>query len=237
MASSNCLLVAAVATLTAVCGAYDYGYGQSSGEQYDEVSCLPQIADRCFRDVYQNLLCHVDPASLPDCVRKSVDDFCDAASDALDCSVSIVDGDCTIAEGSEVFDAWISGLRNVHKTFCTAEKDLLRVLVAAPNCWNSIFFLKCVEKTIRVNSTVDLMRVPLDLPMCNQIAVAASACNVKATRASEACEAPQGAISEAIHAFLTGTSCRLPCSAAPRPAPLAAALATCLAAASALLLQ
>ncbi|XP_046982058.1 uncharacterized protein LOC124551140 [Schistocerca americana] len=223
------LFVATLAHVAAILSSA-YDYAQSSDEEYDENPCLPQIADRCFKDVYENLLCHVDPSSLPDCVKKNVDDFCDAASDALDCAVAIVDGDCTIAEGSDVFDAWISGLRNVYKTFCTAEKQLLSVLVAAPNCWNSIFFLKCVERTIRVNSTVDLMRVPLDLAMCNQIAVAASACNVKATRPSELCEAPQGAISEAIHSFFTGTKCGVPCVSSATmvlPHALSVACLTC----------
>jgi hypothetical protein len=42
----------------------------------EQVNCLPQLADKCFTDVYTNLACHLDPTSPPFCTKRDVTDLC-----------------------------------------------------------------------------------------------------------------------------------------------------------------
>jgi len=42
----------------------------------EQVNCLPQLADKCFTDIYTNLACHLDPTAPPDCAKRDVKDLC-----------------------------------------------------------------------------------------------------------------------------------------------------------------
>jgi hypothetical protein len=45
-------------------------------EDSEEVNCLPNLADRCFSDIYTNLACHLDPTTSPYCKKRDVNDLC-----------------------------------------------------------------------------------------------------------------------------------------------------------------
>jgi hypothetical protein len=60
-------------TVLSVINGDDTDYEDNYSEQ---VNCLPQLADRCFSDVYMNLACHLDPKAPKNCEKRDVKDLC-----------------------------------------------------------------------------------------------------------------------------------------------------------------
>ena len=42
----------------------------------EEMNCLPQLADKCFSNVYADLECHFDPAASKMCKKNNAEILC-----------------------------------------------------------------------------------------------------------------------------------------------------------------
>ncbi|XP_023721094.1 uncharacterized protein LOC111871920 isoform X3 [Cryptotermes secundus] len=173
----------------------------------EQVSCLPNLADKCFSDVYMNLACHLDPTAPKYCEKRDVKDLCSASSDALSCAQDIIDTSCKPEEGRNEFDAWIQGLQGIYSSICVDNFDKLKTLLNTATCWDSLTFLKCVERATKIGHIVDLLHSKLDLNRCSYLMIAMATCNAKATNPGQSCHSSQDIINEAIHAFFTRTKC------------------------------
>nr|AGM32775.1 hypothetical protein [Coptotermes formosanus] len=174
----------------------------------EEVNCLPQLADKCFSEVYSNLACHLDPTAPSYCEKLDANDLCSASNDALSCAEDIIDTSCKPEEGKNDFDAWIQGLKGIYSSACEDNLDKLKILLNTARCWNSLSFLKCVEEETKIGHVVDLLHSKLDLKRCSHLMISMATCNVRATNPGRSCRLSQDIVNEVIHAFFTKTTCR-----------------------------
>ncbi|CAG2064093.1 unnamed protein product, partial [Timema podura] len=92
----------------------------------DENTCLPQLADHCFSELYKNLACHLDPTYTQNCHKRDADYLCRSSLDALNCASDIIDGDCSLKQGRLQFDSWMAGLKGVYSSLCKSKQELLK---------------------------------------------------------------------------------------------------------------
>ncbi|KAG7155917.1 hypothetical protein Hamer_G012058 [Homarus americanus] len=95
--------------------------GDYNEEGEDEDECSPKVADRCFNDVQENLLCYVDTPVNRNCTYRDPRDFCEGMEDALNCTADIIDTGCSVKEGR---DTWIQ--LSVGACNANAEKNNMR---------------------------------------------------------------------------------------------------------------
>ncbi|XP_054280489.1 uncharacterized protein LOC128998400 [Macrosteles quadrilineatus] len=163
-------------------------------------SCLPQLADRCFKGLMTSLTCEIE--SLNHCSQFG--DFCSIATESLQCASDIIDSDCQ--KGRSNFDSWLKGLQAAKERVCENNAALLRALTATP-CFNIEEFLECVEDKTRVTHVLDLLQVSLNKDECNLLLTALPTCNVRAHAAHSQCHPPQDAINAIVLAFFSNTEC------------------------------
>ncbi|XP_021922450.1 uncharacterized protein LOC110831124 isoform X2 [Zootermopsis nevadensis] len=191
-------------TLPVISGDKDDDYEDIYNEQ---ANCLPNLADKCFSDVYTNIACHLDPTAPKYCEKRDVKDLCSASADALSCAQDIIDTSCKAEEGRNEFDAWMQGLQGIYSSVCEENFDKLKMLLNTAKCWNVLSFLKCVEEGTKIGHIVDMLHSKLDLNRCSHLMIAMATCNSRATNPGRSCRSSQDIINEAIHAFFTQTKC------------------------------
>ncbi|XP_046683977.1 uncharacterized protein LOC124369883 [Homalodisca vitripennis] len=195
---------------TTIC---DSGVLSEVGDDYDQDNednadlCLPQLADRCFKDVMPSIVCQLENKGSCD----ELSDFCSVLADSLQCAADIIDTDCKPEEGRNNFDSWLSGLNAVYAKICDGSDGLLRVLLESP-CFNSDEFLECVEEMTQVTHVVDLLQVILNTNECNRLLIALPTCNVRANAAHSRCYMPQEVINSIIYTFFSHTQCGESCT-------------------------
>ncbi|XP_053651306.2 uncharacterized protein [Cherax quadricarinatus] len=175
----------------------------------NEGKCEPALADNCFDDVNENLLCHVVSPVGRICKYRTAQDFCTGLDDALNCTSDIVDSDCSPLQGREVFDVWLSGLRAVQRALCQDDSDLtlLYNLLKSSNCWNFKKFIKCVEETVNVTHISDLLTTKLDKYECNLLQLSVGICNADSEKNHLKCRRKADAVQEAVAVFFANTAC------------------------------
>jgi hypothetical protein len=173
----------------------------------EQMNCLPQLADKCFTDIYTNLACHLDPTVPPDCEKRDVKDLCSASQDALLCAQDIIVTSCKPEDGRNNFGTWIQGLQGIYRSVCEDNFDKLKTLLNTAKCWNSLSFLKCVQEGAKIGHVVDVLHFKLDLNKCSHFMISMATCNVRATNPGRSCRSSQDIVNEAIHAFFTNTTC------------------------------
>ncbi|XP_042204916.1 uncharacterized protein LOC121854359 [Homarus americanus] len=182
--------------------------GDYNEEGEDEDECSPKVADRCFNDVQENLLCYVDTPVNRNCTYRDPRDFCEGMEDALNCTADIIDTGCSVKEGRDTFDIWLKGLRAVHRNFCdTDDLTIITDLLESSNCWKFKKFIRCVEDEVNVTHVSDLLTTKLDRFECNWIQLSVGACNANAEKNNMRCRGRAEAVQEAIAVFFAATSC------------------------------
>ncbi|XP_071549786.1 uncharacterized protein [Panulirus ornatus] len=171
-------------------------------------SCQPAMADTCFSDVSENLLCHVLTPVGRNCTFRNAKDFCEGLDDALNCTSDIVDSGCTVAQGRQTFDVWLAGLRAVHASLCnTGDLSLITSLLQSSSCWRFKKFIKCVEEKANVTHVSDLLTTELDTYECNRLQLSVALCNALSEKNRVPCLGKADAVKEALVVFFGATSC------------------------------
>lgn len=174
----------------------------------EEPECLPSEADVCFKDVNENLICHLQSATKRNCAQRTAKDLCVGLDDALNCTADIIDNGCSISDGAMVFDNWLGGLRGVYTRLCRQEDySLLNDLLQSDKCWNFKSFIRCVENKANLTHITDLLTTNLDQHECNLLQMVVSVCNDKAEKNRDRCMGKADAVNEAVAAFFSSSLC------------------------------
>ncbi|XP_066995303.2 uncharacterized protein [Anabrus simplex] len=186
-------------------------YGQSNDDDddfdFDNVKCLPKLADDCFKYVHDSFRCEVDSLMLPSISKCDEKLLCSNIKGAIECADDIIDNDCSVADGRDRFDLWMNGMTKVYEILCANNMTMLRTLFAKGECWNSRQFLKCLEDESEVVHVIDFLKIKPDLNTCYRLAVSLSTCSGKSMPYDRNCARQNGVVKEIIHSFFTQSSC------------------------------
>ncbi|XP_037785283.1 uncharacterized protein LOC119581055 [Penaeus monodon] len=180
---------------------------EDNGDDEPEV-CEPALADECFDDVLENILCHVLSPVGRNCTMRNAKDLCVGFDDALNCTSGIIDSSCSEKEGRLTFDTWLIGLRAVELDLCQGEiLEPIQTLLDNTRCWNFKKFITCIESEANVTHVSDLLTTDLDAYECNRLQLAVGVCNAKAEKNRWFCKGKAEVLHRALAVFFSATNC------------------------------
>ncbi|XP_027218436.1 uncharacterized protein [Penaeus vannamei] len=182
--------------------------GQEGSGGGEAEACEPALADECFDDMLENLLCHLLSPVGRNCTMRNARDLCVGFDDALNCTSGIIDSSCSEKEGRLTFDTWLIGLRAVELDLCQGEAlEPIQVLLDNTRCWSFKKFISCIETEANIMHVSDLLTTDLDAYECNRLQLAVGVCNAKAEKNRWFCKDKAEVLHRALAVFFSATNC------------------------------
>ncbi|XP_076334078.1 uncharacterized protein LOC143238055 isoform X2 [Tachypleus tridentatus] len=172
--------------------------------------CEPGFADTCFTAVQHDLdiILDVTNSNFRNTSDAALEDLCLSLDDSLLCTTDIIDTDCSLADGREVFDSWTRALRSAYDSVCVGSNDRLRDLLSNIQCWNVNTFIACTTEKVNLSHIRNLLHTPLDKAECRNLNETFKECTQDAS--TESCREQDStlrALDKVFDAFMDGSHC------------------------------